>query len=265
MKPRTGSLMALVVLTAGMLGGCAGTGGKDEAQKQIPAKESIRMARATMTGGDARSAIGFYEQALKVHPDDYAATLGMADALYLTGEIVAADGSYARAAELDPKAIDPILARARIATRQRRLDEAWSLYSRADAVAGGSDPRPPAGQGVINDLRGKPEAAQDCYRRALAIRPDDLSARNNLGLSLALSGRPRQAIDVLLAIVQNPASPPQARHNLALAYGLLGNAVAAENVLSTDLDAGSVQNNLHYYVMLRRRLAEPHSQETATP
>ena len=255
------SLAVLVAACAAALtGGCADQAappGTEAAGRHIPAPDSVRMGRATLTGGDPRGAIGFYEQALKARPDDYDANLGLADALARIGEVSAARKTYQRAAALNPGAIEPVLAQARLATRQRQLDEARRLFAQAATLAGADDPRALAGLGAVNDLDGRGEEARDCYRRALAIRPDDLATRNNLALSLALSGNPRQAIDLLLELAQNPSAPPQARHNLALAYGLLGNTEASENVLSADLDAGSVQNDLRYYAMLRQRLAEP--------
>jgi Flp pilus assembly protein TadD len=75
----------------------------------------------------------------------------------------------------------------------------------------------------------------------------------NLGLSLTLSGDPRQGANVLLDVTRFPAAPPQARQNLALAYGLLGNEDAAAAILSRDLPKASVQDNLRYYELQREQ------------
>ena len=110
--------------------------------------------------------------------------------------------------------------------------------------------------GVSQDLQGHHQDAQSYYRSALDLQPDDAGVRNNLGLSLALNGHPREAINVLLDIATSANAPPQARQNLALAYGLDGNYAAAESILSAEGDRTVVQNNMEYYHFLQSRLAE---------
>jgi Flp pilus assembly protein TadD len=85
----------------------------------------------------------------------------------------------------------------------------------------------------------------------------------NLGLSLILGGNPREGANVLLDITRFPAAPPQARQNLALAYGLLGNTEAAAEILARDLPKASVKDNLRYYEIQRARLAQPGAGDVA--
>lgn len=77
----------------------------------------------------------------------------------------------------------------------------------------------------------------------------------NLGLSLILSGNPREGANVLLDVTRYPAAPSQARQDLALAYGMLGNTEAAAEILSQDLPKASVQDNLRFYAIQRARLS----------
>ena len=74
--------------------------------------------------------------------------------------------------------------------------------------------------------------------------------RNNLGLSLALSGQYAEAIELLRAIVDEPGAKARNRQNLALAYGLAGDLTAAERISRLDLDEEAVQNNLSYFAAL---------------
>lgn len=234
--------------------------------KGLASANSARLARATLTGGDAAGAISLFEAALRTTPDDYNSRLGLAEAQFRAGDLDSARVNFTKAAALRPDALDPVLTLARIATLQRHLDEACRRYSDARSRADRSDPRPLVGLGAVYDLEGDPGKAQALYREALDARPDDLAARNNLGLSLALSGHPRQAVEVLLDLSRNPAAPPQTRQNLALAYGVMGNRQASESVLlSGDLDARAVQTNLAYYDMLRHRLSAPASGGDARP
>jgi Flp pilus assembly protein TadD len=60
--------------------------------------------------------------------------------------------------------------------------------------------------------------------------------RNNYGLSLALAGNHDEALELLSAVVDEPGATARNRQNLALAYGLAGNLVAAERISRLDLD-----------------------------
>jgi hypothetical protein len=74
--------------------------------------------------------------------------------------------------------------------------------------------------------------------------------RNNLGLSLALSGQHAEALELLRRLVDEPGAKARNRQNLALAYALAGDLVAAERISRLDLDEEAVQNNLGYFAAL---------------
>lgn len=258
--PRLPALLLATVslLAAPLLSGCADLGlSSDSGSHPIPVAETVRMGNATLVGGDPITAIALFERALQGQPDNYDAQLGLATAQLRAERTDAAQISYGKAAALRPDAVEPPLALGRIALRQRRLTEAETRYTQARALAAPDDTRPLVGLGATFDLAGKRAEAQRCYRQALAIRPDD-DASNNLALSLALGGNPREAVGILLDILQKPGAPPQTRHNLALAYGLMGNMAAAENVLMGSLPPDAIQNDLRYYTRLRAELADPH-------
>jgi Flp pilus assembly protein TadD len=84
-------------------------------------------------------------------------------------------------------------------------------------------------------------------------------------MSLILGGDPRAGANVLLDVTRFPAAPPQARQNLALAYGLLGNTEAAAEILSKDLPKASVQDNLRFYEIQRARLGQPAANAEPAP
>jgi Tfp pilus assembly protein PilF len=60
--------------------------------------------------------------------------------------------------------------------------------------------------------------AQFYYREALALDPENVPISNNLGLSLALSGKGNEAVALLNDVVDSPDATVTSRHNLALAY-----------------------------------------------
>ena len=72
--------------------------------------------------------------------------------------------------------------------------------------------------GVIKDQQGDHDTAQFYYREALALDPENVPISNNLGLSLALSGKGNEAVALLNDVVDSPDATATSRHNLALAY-----------------------------------------------
>ncbi|MEQ8356880.1 MAG: tetratricopeptide repeat protein [Kiloniellaceae bacterium] len=80
------------------------------------------------------------------------------------------------------------------------------------------DPRPYNALGIIRDQAGEHQAAQALYRSALQVDPNNFSVRNNLGLSLALSGQRDEAIDVLAELAVDPEAGQTVLRNLELAY-----------------------------------------------
>jgi len=59
---------------------------------------------------------------------------------------------------------------------------------------------------------------------------------------------------VSLDIASLSDATPQARQNLALAYGLLGNGEAAKRILVSDMPADSAEDNLRFYRDVRERM-----------
>ena len=101
------------------------------------------------------------------------------------------------------------------------------------------------------DLRGDHRGAQVRYRAGLAVAPENIALRNNLGLSLALSGDYDDAIAALQPAALKPTAGARARQTLALVHGLAGNPAAAARIARVDLDESAVRANLVYYEQLR--------------
>lgn len=250
------------------LAACAGPGDgmREKLASASPADDgTLRLADATRRSGDLPTAASLYEQVLKRHPDNEAARMGMAETALAAGELERARIAFNDAHQRNPKDVNPVLGLARISVMKRELDQAESLYTQAQGLAASTDVRAMLGLGVTRDMQGRHHEAQDLYRKALEIQPENSDVRNNYGLSLALSGEPRLAVNVLLEIATTP-SAPQARQNLALAYGLLGNKDAAETVLASDLQRTAVQNNLNFYDYLRSHgLNQPSPEPALAP
>ncbi|MGF6768445.1 Flp pilus assembly protein TadD [Paraburkholderia sp. GAS199] len=224
----------------------------------------MHIANTALQGGNVQMAASIYERELAAHPDSTEALLGLADTLYLAGDMNRARSMYERAGAIAKGARGPRIGLARVAVHERRFADAIELYqplvaaNPADAVAW-------AGLGAAYDLSGRHHDAQDAYRRGLETTPGDVALRSNLGLSLILDGQPREGANLLLDVANGPSAPPQARQNLALAYGVLGNDEAAGRILSIDLPKGSVNDDLRYYSAVRDLLAKQAPADKPSP
>jgi Flp pilus assembly protein TadD len=119
------------------------------------------------------------------------------------------------------------------------------------ALAIEEDPRIYNGMGVVHDMNGSHDSAQDNYRSGLNLAPNDTNLRNNLALSLALAGKYDEGIQILGRLVNEAGANTRHRQNLSLIYGLAGRPADAARVARLDFDEPTVQNNLAYYETLR--------------
>jgi len=111
------------------------------------------------------------------------------------------------------------------------------------------------GVGVAYDLQGKHAEAQNSYRRALAVDPAYSQSRNNLGLSLAVSGEYDSAETVLAELVGSELNNTVARQNLALAFFLQGRERDAVELAS--LDVGESEATALFRAVRRYRRVSP--------
>jgi Flp pilus assembly protein TadD len=75
--------------------------------------------------------------------------------------------------------------------------------------------------GLAYDRLGRHDEAQEAYERALAAAPNDAATLNNLGYSLYLSDRYREALAHLKQAARLNPTNAQVANNLALVYGRL--------------------------------------------
>lgn len=241
-----------------LLGGCASGGTLTTrpvlSERGTDTSTDLRIAQSALESGDTQLALTLFEKVLKASPQSNDAQLGLADAMYQTGDLVRAGVLYSHVAAAGPADPRAQLGLARVALRERRLDDAVARY-RALMAALPGQAIAAEGLGTALDLQGDHAHAQAVYRAALQQHPDAQGLKTNLGLSLILSQQAREGANVLLDIAGLPDAPLQARQNLALAYGLLGNGEAAKRILLADLPAASVDDNLLFYQTVRSRFS----------
>jgi Flp pilus assembly protein TadD len=210
----------------------------------------VRIAQTALESGNIEMARTLFARVVEREPNSVAALTGLGDTLYAVGDNTRAGVYYARARQADAAAVAPLIGLGRVAIRERRLDDAIAAYREARTRAPG-DVLSAAGLGVALDLKHEHAEAQHVLREALRAHPGDPMLSVDLGLSLVLGGNPREGANLLLDVTRYPEAPREAREDLALAYGLLGNDDAARAILAADLPKASIEDNLRFYKALR--------------
>jgi Flp pilus assembly protein TadD len=219
------------------------------------AMSEMRIAQTSLESGNVELATTLFDKIVQADPKSVPGLTGLGDTLYAVGDFTRAGVYYQRASSYDPSASAPLIGIARVAIHQRRFDDAIAMY-RGLLARSPDDLMASAGLGAALDLKGNHAGAQAVLRQALKANPGDPLLSVNLGLSLVLGGDPREGANVLLDVTRYPGAPPQARQDLALAYGLLGNTEAAAEILGRDLPKASVQDNLRFYEIQRSHITQ---------
>ncbi|MCV9878713.1 tetratricopeptide repeat protein [Brenneria izbisi] len=251
--------MMLFCLLASLTG-CQALSQPDSERSKQPVslksdQSELNIAASALKSGDLEVAGSIYRRFTQTNPEQPAGWLGLADTHFLSGELETASKAYATAQQLAPNNIDAYLGQARILLRQRQFTQAIERYQTI-LTRFPNHPLALSGLGVSHDLTGEHAQAQSIYRRGLKQHPDDAALRTNLGLSLALEGKARESINILLGVNGITNTLPQERDNLALAYGLLGRDDAAEEILTASQPRDIVQDNLTFYRYLRQNLEQ---------
>ena len=210
----------------------------------------MRVADDTRARGDPATALGLYRRLHEQRPTDPEPLARIAATLGKLNDYSAATEAWREAIALAPD--DPAYRRG-LASALLSLGQPEPAIAELETAVAArpDDPRLLNTLGVAHDIIGRHDLAQEDYRKGLRLAPHDLGLRNNFGLSLALAGDYGGAVAALEKIVNDPASPPRYRLNLALVYGLAGDTEKAGAIARGSLPEDAVRNNLAYYAMLR--------------
>jgi len=210
----------------------------------------IKVADETRAGGDLGNAVGLYRRAHELAPSNPVPLARAGETLAQLQAYTEAADAYQAALSIAPD--DPELHRG-FANVLLALGKPQLALAHLEIAASKNtgDPRIFNALGVAHDLGGRHDLAQQSYRQGLALAPEQVSLRNNLGLSQALSGNFNGAIATLSDLVARPGATARNRQNLALVYGLAGDNTHAALVARSDLDEAAVRNNLAYFTLLR--------------
>lgn len=163
-------------------------------------------------GGRPAEAERCHRRALAIAPHNAALMANMAEALAAQQRLDEAERHYRRAAELDPGQAR-LTNLANLLARQSRFGEAQRVFSRAIAQAP-DDALAHFNYGILLQDLDREEDAQDQYRRALAIDPGHVLARNNLAYLLLRNGHYEEGWR-MNEVRYSPDLPPERRFPVA--------------------------------------------------
>ncbi len=109
---------------------------------------------------------------------DYEINKELGECYLFMGELDKAEEYYKKAASSNGVHPDPYLGLATIAVQRGKLEEAFVLYKKADAIE--SSDKTLSGMGLIHMDRGQHEEAMDAFTQALERNPDNMVAMSGL-------------------------------------------------------------------------------------
>ncbi len=211
-----------------------------------PLLPATRADRAMADKQDLLTQARFWGAEYEKNPNEYEASLKYA-------RILRAIGSAPRAAEVAQQAltlkqgdVEMTMIYAQASLDIGKADDAAYALARAEAE-GGKDWRLLSIIGVTMDTLDQHGAAQDYYRRALAISPDNPKILSNLGLSYILEGKPGLAEQTLRQAAALPGADSRITQNLIMALGVQGKFDEVEQVAATDLPPALIAANREYF------------------
>lgn len=218
-------MMAAIVLT-----GCAGS-------RQPPTaaigRQTLNVAYSALAGDNPQMALSITNIILKSDPNDPDSLVARGDAYYLLNDCLHAAADYRHALAVKAEMASAELGLGRCALRQDPRT-ATGDFARATKDE-------PGNAAAFNDLgiaraeQGNFVAAIMAFHAALAVDPRLRAARVNLGMALALGGKPGAGAAILGPLAGAPGATPMIRADYATALVLSGRADAARHILLADM------------------------------
>ncbi|MEZ9534920.1 hypothetical protein CSB62_03260 [Vibrio splendidus] len=196
------------------------------------------------------------------------------------GNYALAEKAYLAALDFNPAHTEVLEQLGVLYTKQRRTDEGRSYFFKAinadqvrlkssstiknyqalsqSEVAGLKvDSMSPAlaymGIGVLEDVDGKHQIAQEYFKKSLTIDKTSVKALLNMGYSHYMYGNYKEAYQYTRSALEIEPNNEKAQNNLALIYLASGDVKKAINVFMRHMDAPEALNNVGYFLIIQGR------------
>jgi Flp pilus assembly protein TadD len=196
----------------------------------------LRYCGKLRDSGDLMMAAGMCERAHQLDPTNPEPLLRLADILAQMNDVQGSVRVYQALLATTPEHVEARYLLGKTYITLEQYDLALTEFQIAMNHQP-NDPRLYNAAGTANGLIGAHEAAQTAFRAGLAAAPGNVSLRNNLALSLVLSGNYDEGIMLLEELAANPAAAETSQRNLQLAYGLASAAKSDELLAQAEAEA----------------------------
>ncbi len=245
-------LSALAVVPLSALAAASQSSAPTVALTQKQAEQFIRVAQRLSAQGDYKNAVGFYQRALNVEPNNVEGISGMGDAMVGAGLALDATILYNQLMMLRPSDMRGPLGLARAYNRagQPARGLEWVNFAIGKGATG---IMPALEKGLALDLLGQPKDAQAVYAEGIKQAPNSIDLLKNMALSLALTEDYAASLQLLQKISNEPGMIAQVREALATVYALSGQADQSMKIVSgAALKPEELPAKAAYYAALSR-------------
>jgi Flp pilus assembly protein TadD len=248
-------VMARKLAAALLLASSVGLGGCYYDVDEVTGSIKPAPAAQPTTDADWRAYAEDWAQRYEASPGDKVASINYARALRALTRYDQAVAVMQSAAIKAPKDFDILGAYGKALADQGQLQQAADVLSRSYAPENPNWSNMSA-QGSVADRLGDHVGAQDFYRSALKIAPNEPIILNNLGLSYMLNKQLAQAEATLRQAAAQPGADRRIHANLALVLSLEGRFAEAQKVSEGDLPQQAAAADV---AAVRQMIVQPNS------
>lgn len=227
-------LKHVFLASAFLLAGCA----EDGIDHKTLYDHYLNIAKRARETNNPEAALNLYKKAKDINPDDPRVYLGIAtvhiDMKLLDAALKDLKMAESRGANRNELAY----LRGKVHLLFGNLKKAKVEFQKADT------PDCLNALGSMYDGEGNHEEAQRIYKRVIEKNPNYIEAYNNLGLSLLISRKYKDAVFYLENACSFPNTNSTCRNNLALAYGMCGQMGKARQVYSKDYEGEELEEKM---------------------
>ncbi len=194
------------------------------------------------------------------------------------GNAALAEKAYLAALDFNPAHTEVLEELGVLYTKQRRTDEGRSYFfkainadqvrlkssetiknhqalSQSEVASLKVDSMSPAsaymGIGVLEDVEGKHQIAQEYFKKSLQIDKNSFKALLNMGYSHYMYGNYKEAYQYTRSALELEPNSEKAQNNLALIYLASGDVKKATNMFMRHMDTPEALNNVGYFLILQ--------------